>query len=449
MSAVGIVHGAPEARGAGTSARQRIGRVYRVERRKLAAQLAIRVLALVCALGPFVFGALLRLQSGSPADTLYGAWVHSSGFALSLVVLAFAGNWGFPLIAGIVAGDMFSSEDRYGTWKMSLTRSCARLDVFAGKVLAAMTFVLGIIALTAVSSLGAGMLLVGGHSLVSLNGTVLSPPRLVLLVGVSWLLCMIPAIAFTGLAILLSVATRNGIMGVFGPGLATLIMQLLFLVGTGIWAHMLLVSSAFNIWHPLFNDHPFYGPLVVGLIVSLVWCAGCLAVAWRLLRGRDFAGTTISGRPGWVVPARLVVVLAAVVVLFAVAANWGPPGVTAKRLQASLTPTFDRLTLLQQRELGRAVPKGATLNVLPTCSRRGSTPNGPGDWICTLTVFIPQAGAVPFQQTPVSYDVSVTSDGCYKAQSPPAFIGSQLMRDAHGHQIINPLYTIYGCFDTM
>jgi hypothetical protein len=66
-----------------------------------------------------------------------------------------------------------------------------------------------------------------------------------------------------------------------------------------------------------------------------------------------------------------------------------------------------------------------------------------------MNVFIPQAGPVPFQQTPVTYDVSVQSDGCYKAQSPPAFIGQQLMRDAHGHNVVNPLYTIYGCFNTM
>lgn len=426
-----------------------VARTYRVERRKLAAQLAVRVLALVCVLGPFLFAAVLRIQSGSPADSLYGAWVHSSGFAVSLVVLSFAGNWGFPLIAGIVAGDMFSAEDRYGTWKMVLTRSCTRREVFAGKVLAAFTFVLGLAALTALSSLVAGLILVGGHRLVSLSGTLLSTGRIVELVVISWAVCMIPAIAFTSLAVLLSVATRNGIMGVFGPGLATLIMQLLLLVGTGIWAHMLLVSSAFNVWHGLWTNHPYVGPLLVGIAVSLIWSAACLTAAWRLLRERDFAGSSVGGRPGWVMPARLAVVLAAVVVVFAVAGNWGPAGVTAARLQASLTPTFNRLTLLQQRELGRDVPPGASLNILPKCSRRGSTANGPGDWICTLTVLIPQAGVLPFQQTAVSYDLSVTSDGCYKAQSPPAFIGQQLMRDAHGHQVINPLYTIYGCFDTM
>lgn len=64
-------------------------------------------------------------------------------------------------------------------------------------------------------------------------------------------------------------------------------------------------------------------------------------------------------------------------------------------------------------------------------------------------MFIPQPGAQPFQQTPVTYDVSVTSDGCYKAQSPPSFIGQQSMRDAAGNSVVNPLYTIYGCFNVL
>lgn len=45
--------------------------------------------------------------------------------------------------------------------------------------------------------------------------------------------------------------------------------------------------------------------------------------------------------------------------------------------------------------------------------------------------------------------VNVRADGCYKAQSPPAFIGQQLMRDAHGRGVVNSLYTIYGCFNVL
>ncbi len=73
----------------------------------------------------------------------------------------------------------------------------------------------------------------------------------------------------------------------------------------------------------------------------------------------------------------------------------------------------------------------------------------PGDdWTCSLGVFIPQHGIEPFRQTAVTYDMSVQSDGCYKASGPPIFIGQQTMRGADGHQTVNPLYTIYGCFET-
>jgi ABC-2 type transport system permease protein len=437
------VAGRPERRIGGVRA------AFRVERRKLTNQLAPRLLALVCVLGPFAFAGVLKVQSGSPADSLYGVWVHSSGFALALVVLGFSGQWGLPLMAGVLAGDLFGSEDRYGTWKTALTRSCTRRHLFAGKVLAVALFAVGLLALLALASLAAGALLVGAHPLVSLSGTVLSTGHSLGLVALSWLICLPPMLAFVSLAVLFSMATRSGIVGVLGPAVVDLIMQLLALVGTGVWLHSLLVASAFDGWHPLFVSHPFYGSLAIGEAVSVVWIAVCLAASWWLLRRRDFAGATVSRRPGWVVPVRVAVGTAAVIAFLAIASNWGPAGVTAARLKASITPTFNNLTVLQQRELGRAVAPGARLNVLPSCSRRASSPTGPGEWICTLNVFIPQPGAVPFQQTPVSYDVTVQANGCYKAQSPPSFVGQQTMRAAGGHQVVNPLFVLYGCFNPL
>jgi ABC-2 type transport system permease protein len=423
--------------------------VYRAERRKLSNQLATRLLALICIVGPFAFAGVLKIQTGSPADTLFGVWVHQSGFALSLVVLSFCGAWGFPVLAGVLAGDIFASEDRYGTWKMVLTRSSTRRDLFAGKVLAAMTFSVGLLVLLAVSSLAAGLLLVGDGSVVDLSGRVLSPGHSLVLVLVAWLLNLLPMLAFTSLAVLLSVATRNGIVGVVGPALIDLVMQLLLLVGSGVWLHLLLASSAFQDWYALFTAHPYFGPLVVACIVSLIWIAASLAGSWLLIRRRDYAGAPVSRRPGWVVPVRVAVGSAVLVAFLAIASNWGPAGDTAAKLKASLEPTFNNLTLLQQRELGRTVAPGAKLNVLTSCSRRASTPNGPGDWICTLDVFIPQPGAQPFQQTPVTYDVSLQSNGCYKAESPPTFVGQQTMKDAYGNQVVNPLFVIYGCFNPL
>jgi len=424
---------------------------FRVERRKLSAQLAIRLALLAAALGPVAFAGILELQSGSPGDSLYGVWVHSSGFAVSLVVLGFAGSWGLPLLVGILAGDLFSSEDRHGTWKLVLTRSSSRGELFAGKVLAAGAGTLAVLGLAAASSLIAGLVFVGPHHLVSLSGTILSPGRCLWLVLVSWLLCALPALAFAAFALLLSVATRNGIVGVLAPAIAALVMQLLLLGGSGVWAHTLLISWAFDAWHGLFTARPFLGPVLASSAVSLAWIAVCLAIAWRIVRRRDFAGPPVSRRDGWRTPVQVAAAAVAVVALLVAAGNWGPAGITASRLKTSLIPAFERLTFLQQRELGRTIVPGTKLDiVLPSCSHRGSAPRGPGDWVCTINVLIPSSsGSLPPQPTPVTYDVSVASDGCFKAESPPAFVGQQLMRDSSGDEVVNPLYTIYGCFNVL
>lgn len=150
-----------------------------------------------------------------------------------------------------------------------------------------------------------------------------------------------------------------------------------------------------------------------------------------------------------VAPALAVVLILACLALAAGLGGCGGSTVTARRaaitpavLGAALAQKFNRLTILQQQELGRTVPRGATLKVIPTCIRHASNPSGPGDWVCTLYVNTPDAGRVP-----VSYDVTVQADGCYKAQGSPSIVGSRLMKDAAGKTVVNPLYTIYGCSD--
>jgi ABC-2 type transport system permease protein len=423
--------------------------VYRAERRKLLAQLSTRVLALVCVFGPLAFGAVLSQQSGVPADTLLGVWVHSSGYAVSLVVLGFGGYLGFPVLAGVLAGDLFSCEDRYGTWKTVLTRSRGRRDVFAGKVLAAGTLALALIALAMLSSLAAGLLLTGDQPLVGLGGNVISSGEGLWLALVSWLLNVPPLLAFVSLAVLFSVATRNGIVGVLGPVLVGLAMQLLELIGSGSWVHALLVASAFNDWHGLLSAPRFYAPLIVAVGVCGLWIVACLGASWLILRRRDFAGAPIARRPGWIVPARAVLAAAALIVVLGAATSLGPAAVTQARLEGSISTAFNNLTVLQQRELGRPVPRGARLKLHTICVRHAGKSQGPGDdWTCTMTVITPLPGFEPFLTTGVTYDVSAKSDGCYKAEAPPSFVGQQMMTLAHGRSAVNPLFVLYGCFDT-
>ena len=43
--------------------------------------------------------------------------------------------------------------------------------------------------------------------------------------------------------------------------------------------------------------------------------------------------------------------------------------------------------------------------------------------------------------------MSVEANGCYKAQSPPAFLGGPTMQDKQGRTVANPLFIVYGCFN--
>jgi hypothetical protein len=67
-----------------------------------------------------------------------------------------------------------------------------------------------------------------------------------------------------------------------------------------------------------------------------------------------------------------------------------------------------------------------------------------------MNVFILLArGTQPLTNTPVAYDVSVQSNGCYKATSPPLLVGQSTLRNTHGRTIVNPIVTIYGCFNIL
>jgi hypothetical protein len=266
---------------------------------------------------------------------------------------------------------------------------------------------------------------------------------------VSWIICVLPLLAYTSLAILFSVATRNGILGVLGPLLVALVAQLLDLIGKGVIVHELLIGSAFDGWHGLFTSHPFLGQALVGSLVSVIWIAACLTVSWRIMRRRDFL-TALSGRaPSWTTPVKVVAASTVVVAVLAVGCNLGPTGVTAYRVAYAVGREFNNVTLLQQQLIGRRVPAGARLYIQPQCNRRAAKAVGPGDWNCNIYVYLPQPNAVPYQLTSVEYDVSVQYNGCYKAQSPPAFLGGQTMRDAAGRSVTNPLFIVYGCFNPL
>src|SRR3954447_25914755 len=112
-----------------------VRRGYRFELVKLLAQWPVRLALLACWLGPGLLVAIISQQSSLPSDTVFGRWMSQTGWAASLVVLVFCCSWVLPLLTSLVAGDVFASEGRLGTWRHLLVALRAPPRVFAGKAL--------------------------------------------------------------------------------------------------------------------------------------------------------------------------------------------------------------------------------------------------------------------------------------------------------------------------
>jgi ABC-2 type transport system permease protein len=261
--------------------------VLRWELFRLRHQVRVQAAFAVCLLGPPLLALVLSARTGLPKDTLFGRHVQASGFALPLLVLGFAGTWALPLATSIVAGDVFATEDAHGTWQSLLTRSRTRAEVFTGKVVAAVLVSVALLTTAAVSSLVAGLALAGDRPLPGLSGTPIGPGRAAGLVLLSWATELPPLLAFTALAVLLSVRSRSSLAGVGGPVLIGLAMQLLALLGALGTGVNVLLTTPFAAWHGLAREDPYYGPLWQGALVSLAWAVAAIVPARRLLLRRD------------------------------------------------------------------------------------------------------------------------------------------------------------------
>src|SRR6185312_15191818 len=150
-----------------------VARGYRFELVKLLSQWRVRLLILGCWIGPALAVAVVSQQTSLPADTLFGRWMHATGWAGPLVMLGFAGTWALPLLTSVVAGDVFAAEDRLGTWRHLLVAVRSPRRIFAAKALASLTVILMLLIGLVVSASLGGVLAVGNQPLIGLDGHLL------------------------------------------------------------------------------------------------------------------------------------------------------------------------------------------------------------------------------------------------------------------------------------
>lgn len=421
-----------------------------VEVAKLSSQLVGRIVLPLCVVVPALFPVVIRLASTRPADTLFGRWATTSGYATSLTLLTWAAAYGVPLLVGLFAGDIFASEDRHGTWKTILTRSTSRTRLFAGKAIAATLVVWALYALVGFISVLAGTLVVGHAPLVSLSGQLIGSGHAFGLVMASWGLTLLPVTAFVALGLLFSIASRSSAIGVLGPLLVAIVLQLLETISTGQIARALLLSTPFEAWHVLLTDTPTTRVVIQAILTSLAYTAVFLAIAWYLLRRRDFAGTEIGPAERRRATRQIALTLVAAAAVLIGLGNLGPTALTAARLNTSLAATFGNLAEVRYQWQNHA-PADGTIPWQANCTRGGtqptlatSTDQGAGDdWSCTIVDTRPQDGGGP-----TILDVTLKATGCYQVQAPAGAVGSLYLNDKNGQSFLNPLFGFDGCLGT-
>lgn len=267
-----------------------VAAVCAVEARKLLAQTKLRLLVAACLVTPFAFAAVVALSGNLPSDTLYGRWVLQSGAALPLVVLAVTASWAFPLLTSVVAGDSFAAEDRLGTWPTLLTRSRPASAIATGKCVVAAAAAVGAVALLGASAVAAGIVFAGWAPLVGLSGTLLPAPHAFALVALAWAATLPAALAWTSLALLLSAATRNAVLGIGVPALLGVVLQLAWIVDAPPLVREMLPSAALDTWHNLFETPASAGPLLGSIAVAIAWGILGMAGLAMVVRRRDAVG---------------------------------------------------------------------------------------------------------------------------------------------------------------
>jgi ABC-2 type transport system permease protein len=429
-----------------------VSRVLRFELTKQFSAWRVRLLILLCWLGPGLLVFAIDQQSTLPSDTLFGRWMHATGWAGSLVALGFCGTWGLPLITSVVAGDVFASEDRLGTWRHLLIAIRSHRRIFAAKAVASLTVILLLVAGLAFSSILGGLLAEGNNPLVGLDGHSLAGGDAGGKVLLAWVSVLAPTLALAAIGLLGSIALGRSPMGLLLPMIVALGMQTAQMLPLPVAVRLALPGYAFISWNGLFTDPQQLQPLLIGIAVSLVWAVVATVLAYLLFLRRDFTNLTNDGAGRRVLTLGvlpLAGVLAATMGVVAVATGAGGSGINQDKVQKSVATAFAHLYVLQESEMHRPPLTEPQLHSTASClkSEGIGTQEGSGnDWRCTVSWSVPGDNIT----AQAIYQLDVTANGRYVADGDgPQEVNGYFLIVANGTTVSNPLWQFDGNVDLL
>jgi ABC-2 type transport system permease protein len=269
-----------------------VGAVYRWELRKLRAQKRTYIGLAAAVAIPLIFILALAVDNsgGGPEELPFSAFVRETGFAIPLVCLAFGAFWLLPLLTALVAGDIVANEDQNGTLKTILTRSVERWQVFAGKVLAALTYTALLLGIYVSVGLVVGGLVWGFDPLTTLSGTRIDAGRALFLTALGTLAYLLPLSTIAAIGLLLSTVTRNSAAAVVGTLMVSIFMQIIAAISALDALDPYLLSTQFNAWQGILREPIDWDPILRSAWVCGGYALPSLAWALTAFLRRDVTG---------------------------------------------------------------------------------------------------------------------------------------------------------------
>ena len=368
------------------------------------------------------------------------------------MVLSFSCSWILPLLTSLVAGDVFATEDRLGTWRHLVVAVRSPRRIFAAKALASLTVIMLLVAGLVASGVVGGLAAAGNRPLVGLDGHLLAPGQAAVAVLLAWASVLAPTLAFAAVGLLGSVALGRSPMGLVIPALLALLLQIAQLLPLPVVVRVALPSYAFIAWRGLFTDPAQTGPLAIGIAVSLALAVAACALAYRLFMRRDFTDLAYDGvgrrvLTGAVLP--LAALFALTVGVIAGATSASGSGIDRAKLDHSLATAFAHLYRMQTGELHRPDVTEAQLRTSASCDKGGPLVEdlGPGnDWRCVVTWRLPGSAAIGS----AIYQLDVNPAGRYVADGDgPQEVNGFFQVHTSTGDVPNPLWQFDGSVDLL
>jgi ABC-2 type transport system permease protein len=265
--------------------------VYRWELRKLVSQKRTYLGLGLAILLPMIFVVSQLLRGHPPhADSIFASEIFQSGLATPVLMLTFLAPFFLPLIASLVAGDIVAAEDNNGTLKTILTRSVDRGQIFAAKVLAAVTYGIAAVYVSAGVGTVAGVGAWGFHSVRTFSDTVVSAPKALLLIFAANAFFLVPLLAIVCIGVLLSTISRNSAAAIVGTLGVTLVLAIVSQIPGLEGLHPYLLTTQYFAWQGLLRTPTDWSPILHSLWVCALYAVPALLAAYLVFLRRDVAG---------------------------------------------------------------------------------------------------------------------------------------------------------------